>query len=515
MKKLWITLALLAVMGAQIFAGGASQGAAPKPAAADKMFNIILTAPFTGFDPLRTNDSASTYVNAQIYETLYRLPPGTTEFSCLLAEQLPAFSADGREATIKLRQGIKFHDGTPFNAAAVKYTLELIKDPKFGSARASIAASIDKIEIVDDYTVKLYLSYADGVLTAKLAHTNAAIVSPAAQKAQDLMVKPVGTGPYKFVSSISGSNVVLVRNDDYWGKKPAIKNVTMTVITDESTAISRMETGEADFMPDLSVPMVSRAKAIKSITVGSSDSARMYYMGTRPNSWVNPKMGDLNFRIAIAKAIDIKGFVDYVVTGYGIAAHSVMGPQIYGYDPNANAGYPYDPDGAKKMIADNNWGNEPILFLVPSTPVYIPMGEYIQANLKAAGFNNVKIETIDWAAWLTESQLKNRFDITLGGWSNVTRDGSELFEPNWHSINSQRRFFIDDKQVDDLINASKTTAVPADRIKALRAVDDLLMHQVYTVPLYHASNLFCYNNQYGNVDRDAGGTFYVIDFTVK
>ena len=107
-----------------------------------KMFNIALTAPFTGFDPLRTNDSASTYVNTQIYETLYRIDPVTGEYNCLLAADYPEFSDDGLTATIKLREGVKFHDGTDFNSEAVKYTFDLIKDPDFGSARASIAGSI-------------------------------------------------------------------------------------------------------------------------------------------------------------------------------------------------------------------------------------------------------------------------------------------------------------------------------------------------------------------------------------
>jgi peptide/nickel transport system substrate-binding protein len=515
MKKTLVFLSLAALIAGPVFSGGAPDKRAPGTALEDKMFNIVLTAPFTGFDPLRTNDSASTYVNAQIYETLYRLPPATTEYACLLAESLPEFSADGLSALIKVREGIRFHDGTPFNAEAVKYTLELIKDPKFGSARASIASSIDRVEVIDPYRLRLHLSYPDGVLTAKLAHTNAAIVSPAAQKAQDLMVRPVGTGPYRFVSSVSGSNVVLTRNEEYYGKNPAIKNVTLTVITEESTALSRMETGEADFMADLPVPVVNRAKAMRNITVGTSESARMYYLAVRPHSPVNPKMGDHSFRIAIAKAVDIKGFVDFVVTGYGIVAHSVMGPQLYGYDSAARAGYPYDPEGARKLVADHRWENEEILLLVPSTPVYIPMGEYIQANLKAVGFNKVKIETIDWSSWLTESQVKNRFDLTLGGWSNVTRDGSELFEPNWHSTASARRYFIDDPQVDGLILASKTTPVAVERIKNLRAVDELIMRQVYTIPLYHASNLFCYNNQYLNVNRDAGGTFYVCDFSFR
>jgi peptide/nickel transport system substrate-binding protein len=309
--------------------------------------------------------------------------------------------------------------------------------------------------------------------------------------------------------------VVLTRNEDYYGVKPTIKDVTMTIIVEESTALSRMETGEADFMADLTVPSIGRVKTMQNVTMGTSDSARMYYLATRPNSWKNPLMANLNFRIAIAKALDIKGFVDYVIEGYGIVAHSVMGPQIYGYDPNANAGYAFDLEGAKKIITDNGWQNEEILFLVPSTPVYTPMGEYLQANLSAAGFNNVKIESIDWSSWLTESKVKNRFDLTLGGWSNVTRDGSELFEPNWHSTTSALRYFIDSAELDKYIEASKTTSVEADRIKNLRLADELMMKQVFTVPLYYASNVFCYNTHYVNVDRDAGVNFYLRDFTIK
>jgi len=515
MKKFFVILGIAMLALVILSCGGRRTTAQAAMPLEDRMFNIAMTAPFTGFDPLRTNDSASTYVNAQIYETLYRLPPGTTVYDCLLAESLPVFAADGRSATIKLREGIKFHDGTPFNAEAVKYTIELIKDPAFGSARASIASSIAQVEILGEYNLRLHLTYVDGVLTAKLAHTNSAIVSPTAQKAQDLMVRPVGTGPYKFVSSISGANVVLERNDDYWRPLPVIKNVTMTVITDESTALARMETGEADFMPNLQVPSIGRVNSMRGVTMGSSESAQMTYVGVRPHSWRNPKMGERDFRIAISKSIDSKGYVDFMIAGYGVPAHSVMGPQIYGYNSNANAGYPYDPDGARKMVTDNGWANEEIHILVPSTPAYTPLGEYVQANLRAVGFNNARIEMIDWAAWLDESKVPNRFDITLGAWSNVTRDGSELFEPNWHSTNSSLRYFIDSQEVDDLILASKSTAVPQDRIRALQAVDDLMMREVYTIPLYHATNVYCYSERYDNISRDAGGTFYVKDFTIK
>ena len=486
-------------------------------AAEDKMFNVALTASFTGFDPLRTNDSASTYVNAQIYETLYRIDPETGEYMPLLATELPQYSEDGLTVTVKLREGVTFHDGTPFNSEAVKYTFDLIKDPEFGSARASIAGSIDTMECPDDYTIVFHLLYEDGVFTAKLAHTNSAIVSPTAQQSQDLMVNPCGTGPYKFVSSVSGSNVVLTRNDDYWGEAPAIKDVTMTIITDESTAVSRMETGEADFMPNISVEQLSRVENNPSLTAATSEAAALYYVGMLASSSANPIMAEKDFRVAIAKGIDKEGYVEYMMQGYAEVANSVLGPKIFGYTPEAEeANIAYDPEGAKAILdAHPGWADEELLFLVPSTPGYAKMGEYFQSSLTNAGFNNVKIETLDWSAWLTESKVDNRFDITVYGWSNVTRDGSELMEPNFHSVNGQRRVRLDADDwalVDGYIDASKTTSDTAVRTENLLNCNAVLMDEAYVQPIYNSTNLFCYSNQYTNIVLDAGGTFYVKDF---
>ena len=528
--KLWkklLTLSATCVLSVSLLAGCSGtttpSSAAPagtesgNEAAAGEMFNIALTAPFTGFDPLRTNDSASTYVNAQIYETLYRIDPETGESTPLLAADLPEYSDDGTTVTIKLREGVTFHDGTPFNSEAVKYTFDLIKDPDFGSARASIANSIDSMECPDDYTIVFHLLYDDGVFLAKLAHTNAAIVSPTAQQNQDLMTQPCGTGPYKFVSSVSGSNVVLTRNEDYWGDLPAIKDITMTIISDESTAVSRMETGEADFMPNISVEQLSRVENNSALTVATSEAAQVYYLTMRSTSSVNPIMAEKDFRIALAKGIDKEGYVEYMMQGYADVATSIIGPKIVGYDEEATThNIAYDPEGAKAILDEHpGWADEEITFLVPSTPAYSKMGEYFQSSLSDAGFNNVNIETIDWSAWLTESKVDNRFDITLAAWSNVTRDGSELMEPNFHSVNGQRRVRLDEDDwalVDSYIEASKTTTDLAVRTENLVACNDLLQDEAYVQPIYHSTNLFCYNSEYTNITRDPGGTFYVKDF---
>lgn len=516
-RMLALAAAFLLVVTA--FTGCGSTGGGDNPgtsADADKMFNVVLTAPFTGFDPLRTNDSASSRVNQQIYETLYKVKADGTGFDCLLAEELPVFAEDGSYATIKLREGVVFHDGTPFNAEAVKYTLELIADPEFGSLRPTIVSSITSVEVLDDYNIKLNLSYADGVLTAKLAHTNSAIVSPTAQQAQDLMLNPVGTGPYKFVSSVSGSNVVLAVNEEYWGTVGQIKNVTFTVIAEESTAVSRMETGEADFMPQLTVEAIKRVENIQNVTFAQTEAAQIYYLGLRPNSYVNPLMAEKDFRTAIVKAIDAEGYVEFVMENHVTNSGSIVGPKLFGYTEGSEGyGYGFDLEGAKALITENGWENEEITLLVASTPVYLPLGEYIQSNLQAAGFTNVKMEVIDWSAWLTETKVENRFDITIAAWSNVTRDGTELLEPNFHSVNSSKRFFLGDTALDALIEAGKTTADSEKRIENIEAANKLILEEAYAKPLYNGSNMYCYNNAYDNIQVDPSGDFHINQITIK
>ena len=517
-----VIILLVMMMTTMLFTGcGDGEATLDGSSASDqKVFQIALTAPFSGFDPMKTNDSASTYVNAQIYETLYRIDPVTGEYFCLLAEDFPEFSEDGLTATIKLKEGINFHDGTPFNAEAVKYCFDLIKNPEFPAGRASIVASMENIEVVDDSTLKISLAYEDGVLLAKLAHTNAAIVSPTAQQNQDLMIDPVGTGPYKFGSTVSGSSVTLTRNDEYWGEAPAIKDVVMTIIAEESTAVARMETGEADFMPKLSVEQVGRVEGMSNVTVATSEAAQVYYFGLRAESYINPIMANKEFRTALQMGIDSEGFVEHMMDGYAQPANSIIGPNVFGYTPEVEAdAIAYDPEGAKAILdAHPGWADEEISFLVSSTPIYMKIGEYMQSTLTQAGFNNIVIEPIDWSAWLTETKTENRHDVTLAAWSNVTRDGTELMEPNFHSEVGQGRVRAAADVagiIDQAIIDSKTTSDASVRTEKLQEVNRLLIQEGVVQPILHSTNLFCFNSAYENVTLDAGGTFYVKDFIIK
>lgn len=481
----------------------------------DKPFNVVLTTAPVGFSPLTTNDAPSTYVNAQIYETLYRRSMDGSSYEPLLAVSEPACDEAGTTCTIELQSGVTFHDGTPFNADAVKYTIERIKDPNYGAARASIASSIEEVNVIDDTHVELKTAYPDGVLIAKLAHANSAIISPTADQAQDLMSQPVGTGPYKFVSAISGSEVKLTRNDEYWGEKPEIKDVTMTVIAETSTAISRLETGEADFLPRVPVNQLNRVKNIANVETVAESSSAISYLAMRNNSSVNPKMADLNLRKAIAMAYDPDGYIASV-DGNASYSRSIVGPTLFGYTSDAETyGYGYNLEEAKKLVTEGGYADEPIVFLINNRPETIALAEYIQSNLKAAGFNNVQIESLEWAAYLSETQQDNRYDITILSWSNVTGDGTEMLDPNFHSVNSSKRVRYNNAEFDALVDASKQTLDTAARTEAISAANKMILDDAVVAPLYNQYQAYAFNSAYTNVAMDAGGVFYIQDFKLK
>ena len=480
---------------------------------ADDVFDVVLTTAPVGFNPIVTNDSASAYVNGQIFETLYRRTLDGLNYEPLLAESLPECNEEGTVCTITLKQGIQFSDGEEFNAEAVKYTIDKIKDPETGSGRATIVASIDEAVVVDDYTLQLNLNYPDGVLVAKFAHSNSAIVAPEAYEAQDFMTEPVGTGPYTLVSSIAGSEVVLAANENYWGGEPEIKNVKYTVITDTSTALSRLETEEADFIPTVPETSVNRVQNIANYTTVTKPSSAIVYLAFRNNSNVNPVFANQDLRIAIIEAIDIDAYIESVLGGLGAHSQSILGPSVFGYDEEQeNHGYTYDLEDAKKIIEEGGYADEEITFLINNRSTTVALAEFIQASLNAAGLNNVNIIEEEWATYLSTTKNENAWDMTILTWSNLTGDGTEFLEPNVSSSSSRMRYGSD--VFDELVVAGKTTLDTDERLENLNAANNLAVDDAVVSNLYNSYQIYTYNAAYANIALDAGGEFYINQFTI-
>ncbi len=476
----------------------------------DTELTYVSLTDVVGLSPILTNDSASANVINQVYETLFKRNPETLEIEPLLAESYE--QPDENTWIFHLKQDITFHDGTPFNGEAVKYTFEKIRDPETASPRASLMEPIDTITVVDDYTVKITTKYPYGSFLASLAHENTAIVSPTADKKQDLMKEPVGTGPFKFVSWTSGDQVVLEANSDYHDGEPELKKVTFKVVPEISTAISMLQAGEAQFVDNIPVEQMSRVESLNNVNVDNIDGTSVYYLTFNFSKEDNQ---DSEFRKAVASAIDRDAIISKL-GGLGIKSDSILGPKVFGYkNSEDNAGTPYDLNTAKELVKKNGYDKREVTLLTPNRGNFQLMAEVVQAQLADAGFK-VKIENMEWATYL-EAAKTGKYDLIFLSWANVTGDGSEMFYPNFHSdnIGSSNRAQYDNPEFDKIVENSRTTTDQEKRLEYLDQANKVLLDDNAAIVLYHGKVTTALDKSYSGLTVDPNGIWDLAKVTRK
>ncbi|MFC4410563.1 ABC transporter substrate-binding protein [Chungangia koreensis] len=502
MKKNFLLVLLLAISAVLAACGGES-ASAPKDAEAaegNETFTYATTTDAVGLSPIMTNDSPSSNVIEQVYEKLFNRNYETGEIEPELAESYE--NPDDLTWVIKLKEGVKFHDGTDFNAEAVKYTFDKLRDPATAAPRASLLEPVDTITVLDDYTVEIKTKYPYGSFLAALSHANASIVSPTADQKQDLMKEPVGTGAFKFVSWTPGDQVVLEANEEYRDGAPAIKKVVYRVVPEVSTAISMLQTGEVNFIDGLPTEQIKRLESMENINIEKKQGTSQYYLTFNHAKEMNK---DPEFRKAVASAIDRDAYVEKL-NGLGVRSDSVIGPEVFGYDESKdNAGTPYDLEAAKELVEKNGYGEKPIKLLTADRENFMLMAEIVQSQLTEAGFN-VQIETMEWAAFLDTARAGD-YDLTFLSWSNVTADGSELLYPNFHSDNagSSNRAFYNNPEFDKLVEASRSTVDQEERLNYLDQANALMLEDNAVVIMNHGVVTAALDKNYEGLELSATG----------
>jgi peptide/nickel transport system substrate-binding protein len=456
--------------------GSSSQG---KGNAAQEL-TYATTSDVVGLSPILTNDSVSAAVINQIYETLFVRDPKTMEIVPHLAESYETL--DDKTWVIKLKKGIKFHDGTDFNAEAVKYTFDKLRDPKTAAPRASLLEPVESVEVKDDYTVVIKTKYPYGPMLAALCHTNAAIVSPIADQKQDLMKQPVGTGPFKFVEWVPGDHITLEKNKQYWQGAPKLNKVTIKVVPEVTTAISMLQTGDVQFVDNVPAEQLSRLQSMKNVDLIKKVGTPIYYLGFNMKK---APMNKLAFRQAVSYAINKEEYVKQL-KGLGIQSNSIIGPKVFGYnEASENAAYSYDPEKAKKLIKENGYKGIKVKMLVANTANYMKMAEVVQAQLKEVGIN-AEIESMEWGTFL-DVVKQGKYDLTFLGWANSTADGSELLYPNFHSDNvgTSNRIFYSNPAFDKLVEESRTNVDPEVRKQKLKEANEFLLKDAAVIVMNH------------------------------
>lgn len=482
--KITIYLLLLS-MGIALFTGCGSKADETSGKTADHKMTFVSATDAVGLSPILTNDSASTNVFRAIFETLFIKDEASGELKPLLAEGFE--NPDENTWIIKLKKDIQFQDGTPFNAEAVKYTFEKILDPATASPRASLIQSIDKIETPDDYTVVLHTSTPYGIMLTALAHPNLSIVSPKADQAGDINrdATGAGTGPFIFKEWVAGDQITLEKNENYWEGTPKLESVVFKVVPEMSTAVSMLETGEADMLTRIPAEHLDRLKNNSDITVTEMEGTYITYLGF--NQEVEP-LNNIKVRQAIASAIDVDEYIP-TLNGLGYKSKGIIGPKLIGYNKEIeDHGFDYDVEKAKELLAEAGYPNGfDISLTVGNTDTYTKLAPFVQAQLKAIGIN-VTLNTMDWASYLTYTK-EGKHEMMLGGWANVTGDGAELLYPQFHSANigASNRTGYNNPEGDALILKTRETVDQTQREAYLREANIKFTDEVLWAPMYHGN----------------------------
>jgi len=446
---------------------------------------IVLTgSDASTFDPHFCTDSATEIFNKNIYNNLVKFN-ADLEIVPDLAKSWEV-SADGLVWTFNLRQNVKFHDGTPFNAKAVKVSFERVLNPDTGSPRRSVLQSISGVEVVDDNTVKIKTSFPIASLLNRLAHPVGAIISPAAieKYGKDLGTHPVGTGAFMFNKWKVGEELILDRNPDYFDGAPQVSKVIFRIVPDDSVRSLLLESGRADIAMRLPVTELNRLKDNDKVHAIITDTVMTMYVALNNKKGV---LQDVRIRQAMNYAVDKGVIINDILDGMGTVSDAPISPYTWGYSPSGT--YEHDVEKAKTLLAEAGYPNGIELELWTPVGRYLmdtKVSENFQAQWSEAGIN-VKIKQWEFQALMSEIK-KGEFDMVLLGWSPSTADADQGLYPVFHSSQfppASNRAHYSNVKVDKLLVEAKSEVEPGKRKELYRQAQKIIVDEAACVFLYY------------------------------
>jgi len=441
-------------------------------AQAAKDITIAVASTFTTTDPYDANDTLSQAVAKSFYQGLYGFDKDM-KMVPVLAESHTA-SKDGLVYTVKLKSGIKFHDGTPFNAEAVKATFDRVTNPDNKLKRYNLYKNIAKTEALDATTVRFTLKEPFSPFINTLAHPSGVIISPAALAkygSKGIAQNPVGTGPFKFVEWKATDYLKVEKFDGYWKKGyPKVDSITWRPVVDNNTRAAVMQTNEAHFafpVPPEAVETLSKKPSLE-VTASPSIIQRYLSMNVQQKPFDNPKV-----REAINYAINKDALIKVAFSGYAIPAEGVL-PQ--GVEYAAKLGpWPYNPAKARELLKEAGYPNgfETTLWSAYNHTTAQKVIQFVQQQLAQVG---IKLQVQALEAGQRVERVESAQDPATApvrmyyvGWSSSTGEADWAMRPLLASESFPPKLFntayYKNEVVDGAIAKSLVTTDKAEKAK--------------------------------------------------
>jgi peptide/nickel transport system substrate-binding protein len=439
-------------------------------------------------------------VDKTIFSTLvkYELRNGAIHVVPDLAQSWTA-NASLTEYTFRLRPGVKWHDGQPFSADDVKFTMDATLNPKVNAGMAGVVSAIAQTSVVDANTVKFTLKYPYAPLPVMLGY-NVAIVPKHLLENQDLnqpvqfIRNPVGTGPFKFKTFAQDSYLEVSANPDYYFGAPMLDGIVFKVIPDGNVRLAQLKSRDIDFTV-IDPPQVAAVQGATGIELRRAPQVNYYFFAINHDL---PKFADVRVRQALTYAIDKQAIVKSILKGDGRPATGPINPLLGAYyNPNVET-YPYSLEKAQALLAEAGWkkGSDGVLAngkgekftLLFNGPKGYPVMEqvmtYAQQQYQKLGFD-VTLDIVDWPVHL-QKYHDRKYDLLMEWW--ITPPDPDLYD-HYYSRSSDNWWGYKNAALDQMLIKARSEPDPQKRVAMYHEIQVMIAKDVPLVYLYYPPEL--------------------------
>jgi peptide/nickel transport system substrate-binding protein len=495
---------------------------APESGTGEATLAFGMSAEPDTLDP-HVHGSRSAYsIDRQIFDTLIVRDDESNDFVPSLASEWE-FSDDGTVYTFTLREGITFHDGTPFDAEAVVFNLDRVVDPATQSATAKdILGPYESSRAIDERTVEVRFSSTTSpvAILDALSQAYLGMVSPAAveQHGDQFGRNPVGTGPFKFEQWVAGQQVTLSRNEDYdWapanaGREgpPNLAQVVFRFMDDPATRVAALESGDLGINQQVEPTAASRLRERDDVEIVDGVAP-----GFPVCIWMNVEAGpltDINVRKAILHAFDRDTMIESVWQGEYRPAYGPLSPTSWAYDKSVEDMYPYDVDRANELLDEAGWttGSDGIRtkdgkrlevrFFDGAEP---RRGEYLQENLRRVGIDLI-VRVVDFSELFAVTRQAETYDMASTWFAS---SDPSILNVLFLSSNVEEGFAISrlrDPDIDERLQRGVTIVDEAEREELYKELQRDIMEMALLVPMYSETELDGVRTQFQGYELERG-----------
>ena len=478
-------------------------GCAEKPAP-DELVMIIESSP-GNLDPRVGTDAQSERIGKLIFNSLVRRDEHF-ELQPELAERWEI--RDPLTYIFHLRRGVTFHDGRALTARDVKFTLDSVRDGSLRTAKASTYRFVDRVDIAGEYAVIIRLKEPYSPLLWNLSDGALGIVPQGS--GADFNRNPVGSGPFRFVSMQQDSDVVIQRNDAYWGAKPRVQRIRFAVVPDTTTRVLELEKGSADVAINaLTSDMVERIRAQQKLAVETSPGSIYMYLALNLK---DPLLADVRVRQALAHAIHREPLIHYLWRDLAKPSDSVLPPQHWAYNPDVRK-YDYNPQRARELLdqagyPENNGVRFALTMKTSTEESTRLLAAVLQQQLREVGIR-LEIRSFEFATFYSDV-VKGAFQLYGLRWIGGNED-PDIFEHVFHSqsIPPRRanRGYYSNPRVDTLIEEARRTVDQEKRKLLYHQVQRILAEELPYIHLWYLDNVLVNTRRVKNVRATHAGNY--------